>query len=240
MADDIVQLPSDGTGKKLDTESLTVGANTVHRERNQIAGATDVAIAVVTNTTPGGSDYGLVVRPTGSPTVVLSTLKYQTNFGTTITWQDSGGDEVITLQNLAFGVGRNGAIHDWGAAPRPTRYRIKATFQFETAPAVGETIEVWIREAGNGSSATDPTNDDGTGDIALSQITDKTRNLKLVLVVQADEAVANIVTSREDEFETTARHFGPVVVNRSAGDNLENTANVSYVEIQPVFQQLVA
>lgn len=51
------------TDKKLDTEELTVGANTVHRERVQIAGAAAAEISDVTNSTPGASDYGLVTRP---------------------------------------------------------------------------------------------------------------------------------------------------------------------------------
>lgn len=45
MSDSFIQVPPDSTGKKLDTEQLTVGANTVERERMQIAGdsATDIA-----------------------------------------------------------------------------------------------------------------------------------------------------------------------------------------------------
>lgn len=45
MADSIIQLSPDSTGKKVDTEELTVGLNSVHRERMQIAGdsATDIA-----------------------------------------------------------------------------------------------------------------------------------------------------------------------------------------------------
>jgi len=51
--------------KKLDTTSLTVAAQTVHRERINIAGAADVDLAVVTNADPGASDYGLVSRDPG-------------------------------------------------------------------------------------------------------------------------------------------------------------------------------
>lgn len=41
----MIQLSPDSTGKKVDTEELTIGANSVHRERMQIAGdsATDIA-----------------------------------------------------------------------------------------------------------------------------------------------------------------------------------------------------
>ena len=62
MANGTIGLPEDGVGKKVDTEELTVGGETVQRQRGQISGASAMAIAVVTNQTPAGSDMGLVVR----------------------------------------------------------------------------------------------------------------------------------------------------------------------------------
>ena len=64
MADDVLLLPddSDQLGKKLDTESLSVGANTVHRERHQITGELAAEIAAVLNADPGSSVYALVTR----------------------------------------------------------------------------------------------------------------------------------------------------------------------------------
>ncbi len=62
MADSTIGLPADGPGKKIDAESLTVAATTVHRERMQLAGAADVEIAVVKNTDPSATDHALVVR----------------------------------------------------------------------------------------------------------------------------------------------------------------------------------
>ena len=65
MADAVVQVPPDSSGKMLDQESLTVGANTVHRQRQQIAGALAAEIARVMNSAPAGTEYGLVVRQSG-------------------------------------------------------------------------------------------------------------------------------------------------------------------------------
>ena len=62
MADGIIRLPVDGTGKRLDTEELTVAALPVHRERNQIAGVVDIAIAQVLDTDAAGTDFALLVR----------------------------------------------------------------------------------------------------------------------------------------------------------------------------------
>ena len=49
--------------KLLDTESLTVGVNTVERERIQVAGAAALEIAAVKDADPAATLYGLVVRP---------------------------------------------------------------------------------------------------------------------------------------------------------------------------------
>jgi len=62
MADGTIQLPAEGTGKKLDTEQLTVGANTVQRERFEISGAAAAEIARVLNTDPTGSEYAIIAR----------------------------------------------------------------------------------------------------------------------------------------------------------------------------------
>lgn len=62
MADDVVQLPLDGTGKKADTESLTVGPNTVHRERVQLAGDVAAAITAILNGEPAATAWGVVTR----------------------------------------------------------------------------------------------------------------------------------------------------------------------------------
>jgi hypothetical protein len=66
MADGNIGIDEPGTiDKRVDTEELTVAATTVQRERMQIAGATDVGIAIVVNADPGSTDYALVVRDIG-------------------------------------------------------------------------------------------------------------------------------------------------------------------------------
>lgn len=62
MANASIQLPTEGSGPKLDTESLSVDGQTVHRERDQIAGTTAAAIMEVTDSDPAEDDYGAVVR----------------------------------------------------------------------------------------------------------------------------------------------------------------------------------
>jgi len=92
MSDSTIAV-TEGAGKNLDTEQLTVAATTVQRERVQIAGAADVAIAAVKNADPI-TEYGLVTRnlPSGQqaikegfPTAVAATWNSVTALDTAIT-----------------------------------------------------------------------------------------------------------------------------------------------------------
>jgi hypothetical protein len=62
LADSFIQVPPDSTGKLVDAEQLTVGANTVQRQRHEITGASASEVARVVNAQPAGTEYGLVVR----------------------------------------------------------------------------------------------------------------------------------------------------------------------------------
>lgn len=63
MTAGVVQVAPDSTGKKIDNSELTVGANTVERQRIVLADdATAAALAAVLAADPTGANYGLVVR----------------------------------------------------------------------------------------------------------------------------------------------------------------------------------
>lgn len=68
--DAFIQVPLDSTGKMVDNSSLSVGANTVLRQRGNISSPTDAnGHAEVKNVAPAQTDYGLLVRivpPTNS------------------------------------------------------------------------------------------------------------------------------------------------------------------------------
>jgi len=83
MADGIVQLAPDSTGKKVDTSEITVGANTVERQRIVISdntAAANFATVKAASTTPVAADGALVVTnspnaaPPSSATATLSTV----------------------------------------------------------------------------------------------------------------------------------------------------------------------
>lgn len=107
MADAYIQvLPSsDVSAVKVDNTSLTVGANTAYRQRIIIADdSTAAALGKVMNSTPGGSEYGLVVRQagtatvsiTGTPTVTISGTPTVTVSGTVTTTPSTSTTGTVT------------------------------------------------------------------------------------------------------------------------------------------------
>lgn len=62
MANSFITLNLGSGGPQMDTELLTVAAQLVHRERNQIAGVNDDDIATVDAAAPATSEHGLSTR----------------------------------------------------------------------------------------------------------------------------------------------------------------------------------
>ena len=148
---------------------------------------------------------------------------------TPIVFRDSGGDVVITLQNLAFGAGRVSAQYDRGSGSKAQLHEVVGVFQFETAPALGEAIELYLFE----SDGTYQDGTVGTTDAALT--TDKRRNGMFIGAVIADTtATATDIVARFKDVPITSRYYSIGVWNASAGDNLENTANASRIIVTPM------
>ncbi len=143
--------------------------------------------------------------------------------GTTILkWADSGGDEVITLVSLATLVGRNGAMHDFGDVSRARLHSWLFFCQFATPPVVGEAVEIYWREGHNDAGLVHPSNDDGTGDIALSNV-DKLKNLKHIGTLIVDEATTAALMAVYGTVDVNVTHGGPTIFNRTV-DSLHGTA----------------
>ena len=143
------------------------------------------------------------------------------NAGTVTTWKDSGGTLVLTFKGLATGVGRQGATKDFGVAAVTTRFNWRCMVHFDTAttPVVGETVDIYLK-TGDG---TNWDNDDGEGDIALSN-TDKLKNLHFLGSIVVDEAAVDVPMSASGTIEITAREIAPVIVNSTA-DTLDDDAS---------------
>ena len=112
MADGIVQLQPDSTGKKVDTSELTVGANTVERQRLVIADSgTAAALVPVLNADPAAAAYAIPVRPIPAAAFPVTTQ-------TLVPGRGSSG-RVIFREDFSRGIlgmfndGSGGASTDW-------------------------------------------------------------------------------------------------------------------------------
>jgi hypothetical protein len=153
---------------------------------------------------------------------------------TTLSFRDSGGDAVLTLQNLSAGAGRVSARYDRSTGSKPRLYEWRAVMQFNTAAVVGELVEIYLFES-------DGTYMDGTlgsSDAALGS--DKRKNGKLigVVVVDTTSTATDIVAS--GMCVINARYFSVGVWNGSAADPLQNTSNASRVNLTPVPDEVQA
>jgi hypothetical protein len=149
-------------------------------------------------------------------------------YGTTLSFRDSGGDAVITLKNLGFGAGRVSARYDRGSGSQPREFAWRAVIQFETAPVVGELVEIYVFE----SDGTYMDGTLGTSDAALGS--DKRKNGKLIGVVVVDTTSTATDIIAGGMCLINERYFSVGVWNGSAGDNLEDTTNACRINLTPV------
>lgn len=147
---------------------------------------------------------------------------------TAITWQDTGGTNAMTLNNLAAGAGRQGALHDLGTAAHAHRYAWRAFCQFATTPVVGEVVRIYLKT----SDGTSPDNDDGTGDVAVSA-EDKLLNLKRIGSIIVDQAATGVVMVASGFVTLPHRYVGPAYWN-DAPDNLVATNNLNGFSLTPM------
>lgn len=128
----------------------------------------------------------------------------------TISWLASGGTATFTPTSLGAAAGRQGELHDLGASARPRRFVWRARIVPGGTRVVGEVIRIYLKT----SDGTNPDNDDGTGDIAVSSV-DKLRNLTPIGAITIDENAA-VAMVASGEIEISARYVGPVFWNATA------------------------
>ncbi len=146
------------------------------------------------------------------------------------TWSDAttGGDYVMDLGSLAPDNVKVGAQGDLGAAPRADQYQWKLVIDgFDTAPVVGETVDLYLAFS------------DGTyvdGDVGTSDAAGFTSDLPNLLFlgaasVQTTTAGDNLIIS--GVCQITQRYVSPVVHNNTA-DALLGTADSHKFILTPV------
>lgn len=150
MADGYVQLNPDSTGKKVRTQSRTVGADTVHEQYSILCDETSGNAAKVQNAVPASSDYGLTVRRV-DPARTQRTLYVQAAAANAVTTE-----ALITTSNvLGFATATTG-----------TTFTVTSgkTFHIQSillAVALTSTVATWGRinlrvNTGGTATATSP------------------------------------------------------------------------------------
>lgn len=152
------------------------------------------------------------------------------------TWSDAGttSDELLDLGGLAAGSVQGGSYWDLGAAPRAARYKFELFIDgFDTAPVVGEVIDLYVVESDDASNFTgEPTTD--PGDATAATVTEnQLANAKYVGSVTVVSTTAGDNLRGIFTAEIHSRYIAPVVVNNTA-DALLSTADAHMLTVTPI------
>jgi hypothetical protein len=147
---------------------------------------------------------------------------------TAVRFKDTDATYTLTLNNLAASTGgRISDRVDRGAGSLPRLYRWKAVMQFETAPVVGQYVEILI-------SQSDGTNEDGnvgTTDGALTEAV--AANLDTIGIVRVQTTDVDVDNIASGTCLIEERYYSVGVLNRAA-DNLRAENDYSWVELTPM------
>ena len=158
--------------------------------------------------------------------------------GTTITWLNTAGDEQLDLGDGVIGVAAAvgvGSYHDFGANPQPDEYELVIDIDgFDTAPVVGEAVNVYVTESTDASLWTGPEAPADTTDSTGAVV--RLPNLKFIgsAIVHTTTAGDNLTASFR--FTSSARYIAPVVHNGTA-DALLTTSDAHSVKITPLYYE---
>lgn len=149
---------SSSPDKLLDSEQLSVGLNTVQRERQRVAGSGATELAEVKNASPSADAYGLVVRDTNvltpfrDPAVMNTAVAVKASAGALGSYhiQNPGSaNAYLQLYDLAAGsvvVGTTTPVQTWwvpaggaldGELVRPLSFAAAITIAATTTPTGG-------------------------------------------------------------------------------------------------------
>lgn len=174
MADQFVQVPADSTGKKIDTSELTVGANTVERQRIVVGDpttATSLAAVKAASTAAVAGDPALVVAVSPNNTIPVSAASLPLPAGaSTAAKQPALGTagtasaDVLTVQGIAsmtaLKVDGSGVTQPVSAAslPLPTGAALDATLTGKAAQfrVTDGTNTSAVKAASTVAAAADP------------------------------------------------------------------------------------
>lgn len=166
----------------------------------------------------------------------MATSKVYVLTETAVVWTDTAGDEDLDLGALAADAGRVGSALDRGASAHSGSYLWELKIDgFDTAPVVGETIDLYFALTNSTTDIPGPVGYSDTADSALGS-TDQLPNLLF-----AGSAIVRSVTAADDviisgELHTGFRYIIPVIHNNTA-DALLGTSDAHTLTLTPYAHQ---
>ena len=156
------------------------------------------------------------------------------------TWSDAGttSDKLMDAGALAANGGVVcGAYLDLGVAPRSDIYEAELFIDgFDTAPVVGEMVELWFTQS---DDATDFDGRPTTAPTASAEGTitvDQAMNCTNAVSVRVASTTAGDDLQRRRTIRLTGRYVAPVLINRTA-DILLSTSDAHMVTLTPIPQE---
>ena len=149
-----------------------------------------------------------------------------------VRWLVSGGDETIDLGQATAGAVEVGSYRDWGAAPRPAWYYWWLDIDgFDTAPVVGETVNLYVTESEDSTLWTGPESPSDTG--RGTGVLERLPNLRPLGNARVWSTTAGNNLTKAGVAFIPGRYFAPVVHNATA-DNLLSTGDAHEVRFYPI------
>lgn len=148
---------------------------------------------------------------------------------------DSAND-LADIQDLTFqNIARSARISraspwDTDLNPRPPLIVVQGHFEFASAPAIDENVQVWLADYGEAADAPPNSIIGGTTEAQLTNL-----NALFGCKLAGQARVASTTAADNVGFTTVLEWSSPeiqiLVLNNSAADNLVNTADLSWVKI---------
>ncbi len=152
--------------------------------------------------------------------------------GTPVTFTESGGDITFTLNDTVdLGNGQVSNQWDRGSGSVPTTYKWKATIKWVNAPALGDTVRIYLFDS--------PT---ATADLAADgDVTPETKfnNFRLIGTCICSVA-ADQVFYASGTVEILGRYVNLGVWNGSGTKDLNATANACSIVLTPYYPEIQA
>lgn len=153
---------------------------------------------------------------------------------TSITWTDTGGDELLDLGGLATNSLKMGAYYDRGSGSKSGKYRYQLIIDgFDTAPVVGETISLYISQSNDGTNFDGQPTTAPTTSAEGTITADQAKNCLYVDSATVYSTTAGDELQISGEVYLSGQYISPVVYNKTA-DALLSTSDAHKFILTPI------